>query len=427
VSISFDVEKNLPVTQPSRAQMNAGYVVIGFAEALSSPEVAWSLVDAGFIVAAFSRKGRKPALQRSRYVTIFDITAPEMNSDTAANDLLNLLNRRRANEDATPSILFPLDDVALWLSAQIALPPTWVLAGPDKKSAVLALNKSIQITAAKKAGLSVPETAVARTSEEVATRLQGFPLILKPADAIVHKRGSVSRGNTSVCADRQELDRALAKWNEEYQLLVQPYIAGVGMGVFGFADKKGVQCWSAHRRLRMMNPHGSGSSACASIDVPEDLKGPIQSLILNNGWRGLFMVELLEDHSGQHWFIEFNGRAWGSMALARRQGLEYPAWNAKLALDPEFSVPSAPPNSSRVVCRNLGRELMYLLFVLRGRKSNALRNWPSIWNAMVDVFRFRRGDYFYNFRRDDLLVFFSDCICTIRDQVFKPANRRQKA
>jgi hypothetical protein len=150
-------------------------------------------------------------------------------------------------------------------------------------------------------------------------------------------------------------------------------------------------------------------------------------MILDNGWRGIFMVELLRDDSGRYWFIEFNGRPWGSMALARRQGLEYPAWHAMLALDPEFSVQVATPNPSRVVCRNVGRELMYLLFVLRGRKSTAMQNWPSVWHAMVDVLRLRRGEHFYNFRRDDPLVFFSDCICTIRDQVFKPGNRRQKA
>ena len=38
-------------------------VTIGFAEALSAPEVTWSLVDAGFKVIAFSRRGRRGALR----------------------------------------------------------------------------------------------------------------------------------------------------------------------------------------------------------------------------------------------------------------------------------------------------------------------------------------------------------------------------
>src|SRR6185503_18495052 len=166
--------------------------------------------------------------------------------------------------------------------------------------------------------------------------------------------------------------------------------------VFGFAGARGVECWSAHRRLRMMNPHGSGSSACASRAVPENLKEPIQRMILGNGWRGLFMVELLQDHSGQYWFVEFNGRPWGSMALSRRQGLEYPAWNARLAMEPDFSIHRAESFGPEVVCRNLGRELMHLLFVLRGRKSQAIQKWPSFWRSLADVFHIRRRDCFYN-------------------------------
>ena len=37
---------------------------MGIAEAVSAPEVEWSLVDAGFTVVAFSRRGRVAALRR---------------------------------------------------------------------------------------------------------------------------------------------------------------------------------------------------------------------------------------------------------------------------------------------------------------------------------------------------------------------------
>ena len=407
--------------------MAAALVLIGFAEALSSPEVAWSLVDAGFRVAAFSRKGRKSALQHSRYVTVFDITAPETDFNAALTDLATILNKCRANGDAQGSVLFPLDDVALWLCAQKPLLPKWVLAGPPAGAAQLALDKSVQVKAADRAGLPVPQTTIAEAKEQVLARLGELPLILKPAKAVIPEDNYLRNGSNWICANRRELDRALSQWREEYPLLVQPYVGGVGVGVFGFAGARGVECWSAHRRLRMMNPHGSGSSACASRAVPENLKEPIQRMILENGWRGLFMVELLQDHSERYWFVEFNGRPWGSMALSRRQGLEYPAWNARLALVPGFSVQVPTLNGSEVVCRNLGRELMHLLFVLRGRKSKAIQKWPSFWRSVADVLFIRRRDCFYNFRRDDIRVFFSDCFCTIRDQIFKPANREQKA
>ena len=82
-----------------------------------------------------------------------------------------------------------------------------------------------------------------------------------------------------------------------------------------------------------MNPQGSGSSACVSQPVPEDLKAKVKALIATADWRGLFMIELLRDRSGTCWFVELNGSSWGSMALSRRQGLEYPAWHVRLAMD----------------------------------------------------------------------------------------------
>jgi hypothetical protein len=421
VNVHFDPSEHVKI---QGGQGDSGFVLLGFAEALSSPEVAWSLVDAGFRVAAFSRKGRRSALRHSRHVTIFNITAPETNCTAALTDLLSLLDRCSS---ARPSVLFPLDDVALSLCCEKPLPPQWVLAGPSTAGAEFALNKPLQIKAAYSAGLHIPHTTVVDKKNQVLTRVGDLPLILKPAKAVIPGGNRLSRGSNWICANRCELDRALTEWREEYPLLVQPYVVGGGVGVFGFADAGGVKCWSAHRRLRMMNPHGSGSSACESRSVPENLKEPIQRMILANGWRGLFMVEFLRDDMGEYWFVEFNGRAWGSMALSRRRGLEYPAWNAALALVPGFLVRRSEPAGSEVVCRNLGRELIHLLFVLRGRKSKAMQKWPSFWRSVADVLYIRRRDCFYNFRRDDLRVFFSDCICTLRDQIFKRGNREQKA
>ena len=78
----------------------------------------------------------------------------------------------------------------------------------------------------------------------------------------------------------------------------------------------------------------------------------------------------------------FNGRAWGSMALARRQALEYPGWTVMQALDPGFSLDVPTPVREGLVCRHLGRELMHLLFVLRGSRSKAIRHWPGVGETL---------------------------------------------
>jgi hypothetical protein len=130
------------------------------------------------------------------------------------------------------------------------------------------------------------------------------------------------------------------------------------------------------------------------------------------GWNGLFMIELLRDADGTPWFVELNGRSWGSMALARRMGYEFPAWAVRTALDEGFAPPE-PPARPPVVCRHLGRELVHLLLVMRGSPSDALVLWPSRWGTLRDVLRVRRSDRWYNLRRGALGLFLYDSLQTV--------------
>ena len=391
---------------------------------MAAPETVWSLVDGGFRVAAFTRKGRTSALRHSHHVTFHEITSPESDLVTALSDLRSLLASLGKGVNGTPSILFPLDDKAVWLSSQLALPSSWWLAGPQGSTAELALNKCVQVRLAEQAGFRVPQTAVARNAADVfaCSGKAAFPLILKPAECVPVVDGHWVNCKKWVCADQGELQRAVDQWGEQVPLLVQPFIAGTGEGLFGLAAPEGVRAWSGHRRLRMMNPQGSGSSACISQAVPEDLKATAQAFVSQAQWRGMFMIELLRDRQGKLWFVELNGRPWGSMALSRAQGLEYPAWHIQLALDPESQVGLDGSSEPGLVCRNAGREFMHLLFVLEGPKSKALRGWPSFWRTLADVARVHDGDTFYNWRREDANVFFADFCYTVRDNVFKSRN-----
>lgn len=397
---------------------------MGFAEALAAPEVAWSLVDAGFQVIAFARRGRASALRYSRHVVCHEICAPESDPQGALSDLHSLLRALSAKADGAQLILFPMDDKALWLCSMAKLDLHWLLAGPQGVSADLALNKDLQFEAARDAGFNLPKTVLARTAKDVFefSAAESFPIILKPAECVPTYQGRVYSCRKWICANRGELERAVTEWAERVPLLAQTFITGTGEGVFGLAAPDGIRAWSAHRRLRMMNPQGSGSSACISQPAPPDVRSRVETFITRTGWRGLFMIELLRDDSGNAWFVELNGRPWGSMALSRRQGLEYPAWHVGLAIDGRSRDGLALSSSPGVVCRHVGREFMHLLFVLRGAKSKALGNWPSFWKTMRDVLCVHREDGIFNWRRDDAKVLIADFYYTIHDNLFKSGN-----
>jgi len=392
-------------------------VLVGFAEAMSAPEVVWSLVDRGYRVAAFARRGRRSALRCSRQVVCDEITPPDVDAGAALREL-DVLCREKAQHARVA--LFPLDDSALWLARKMASRPEVVLLGPSLEKLELALDKVSQIEAARLAGFDVPITTVCLTEKDVRSAGQSFPLIIKPAKAAWEEKGRLRKGGCWVCGNERELETAIKKWAGRMPVLVQPFIPGVGEGIFGLGTKDGIRAWSGHRRLRMMNPQGSGSSACVSQPVDDKVRAIAERFVQATGWEGLFMIELLRDSFGKSWFVEFNGRAWGSMALARRQGLEYPAWQVDLALTGDAKISEQSQSSRAITCKNLGREFMHLLFVLRGPKSSALRPWPKFWKTLSEVVRIRRGDTVYNWRRSDPVVLFSDFYNTILDNVLKP-------
>lgn len=62
--------------------------IIGFADALSAPEVAFSLLDAGFrVVAFFRRNSKRPALRKCNAVELVEVTPPEEDAERTVADL----------------------------------------------------------------------------------------------------------------------------------------------------------------------------------------------------------------------------------------------------------------------------------------------------------------------------------------------------
>src|SRR5258708_5391042 len=147
--------------------MASPIVLVGFAEVLAAPEVLWSLVDEGFSVHAFARRGRPSALRHSRHVVCHEICAPESNQEEAISDLHSLLASLSAQAGNIQPVLLPLDDKAVWLCNKTELDGCWILVGPKGAAADFALNKSLQIEAAQKAGLNVPNTLITRSANEI--------------------------------------------------------------------------------------------------------------------------------------------------------------------------------------------------------------------------------------------------------------------
>jgi len=384
-------------------------ILIGYGEALAAPEVAWSLRGAGFDVHVFARSRRRLALRADRRLTLHEIPGPGESTREARAALEALVAR------LNPAAVMPLDDGSVWLCSRTNLAGSEII-GPRGVEVEVALNKELQFRAAERAGLHVPAWVLVGDGDDPPEDVTQ-PCIVKPALAAFEKDGRLTRGGAAFATCDSELREAIDRCRGQGPLLVQQVIRGVGRGVFGIGLGGRVIALSGHERVRMMNPAGSGSSACISVEPEAGWWEAAPRFVEEARWDGLFMIELIRDADGREWFIELNGRPWGSMALSRRSGLEYPARAARMKTDAGFSVPEVSPRVG-VLCRHLGRELIHAMFVLRGPKGPRPPAWPSRLDTACSLLSpsgLRAG--WYNFDHNARRVFFEDTWRTVWAQV----------
>jgi hypothetical protein len=392
--------------------MTATTVVLGFSDALSAPEVVWSLVDAGHHVAAFAKQGRTGALAASRHVTLLPVCSPHRSWAACVRDMEEHLERLAAETDGRPIVLLPIDDVGAFVFAHLRLPAGVRLAGPDLKLLPVAVDKRFQNEIAEQAGFNVICTWSPLAGSAATDALPDAGGIIKARFALRRDGDRVTKDQPHPIRRGQPIPDAILQRAEDY--LVQPFLTeATGYGLFGLATATGVHQWSAHQRVRMMNPDGSGSSACRSYAPEPALLRAAERFIELTGWRGLFMIELIRDQAGEFWFMEFNGRSWGSMALARRQRLEYPAWVVASVVEPSPPPPPAAASEPKIVtCRHLGREIAHLLFVARATARRP-RQAGRLFSTSLRMLTPTPRCYWYNWRSDDPKVFVRDTIDTV--------------
>src|SRR5262249_20746218 len=277
------------------------------------------------------RLGKMTKFARLNFVEYCPVTAPEMDFNRTVHDVEALIRRFR------PQLTAPCDDAALLVLSRIGGSGDHCLA-PIGAACDFAMDKWAQINAASASGFAVMHTRLV-TSEGDVARFQFRPAILKPRAAVDICGPGLDKGRAFMIEDdslSEEARKAIAR----RPYLIQEYKDGVGEGYFGIAHAGKVYASFGHRRVRMMNPAGSGASACISRELDADESQAAEAFVKQTRWKGPFMVELLRDDFGRKWFMEFNGRFWGSLALARRCGLDMPRLAFDLARGKNVVIPS---------------------------------------------------------------------------------------
>jgi predicted ATP-grasp superfamily ATP-dependent carboligase len=252
-------------------------------------------------------------------------------AETGVDAVVEAVNR--AVDEVGYDLLFAVGDAeSLTLSlarerlkAPVAFPPhAAMLACFDK----LALNQR-----AAESGVAVPRTLVA-TKESLAET--AYPVVVKAGTHWIGGAvGRQSRFPVVRADDRATAERAVTALHADgVQALLQEIVAGQLVALVVVLDRDGGLVAVQQQEAQSVWPVGSGvSTRAVTVPVDRSLCDGVVTMLRKAGWWGLAELQFLVGADGRPALIDFNGRFYGSMALAGAAGLNLPDLWARVALD----------------------------------------------------------------------------------------------
>jgi predicted ATP-grasp superfamily ATP-dependent carboligase len=342
----------------------------------SAISIIRSLGRKGFRVIAADADARSPGF-RSRYA-VDQLIYPS--PESAPRELVAALLRTAC--DRKVDLIIPVTDAVILPLAesrakfrdvcQVAMPEATALDVVTNKLKTLELAERLQVPA--------PRTALVDTVQEALERgpALGWPIVLKPQKSRLYREQAVIEAFTVCYAENPErLAEQMARFEGRCAVLLQEYYQGSGQGVELLMHEGKPLAAFQHKRLREVPLNGGASAFRESVPLDQDHYTHSVRLLEAEGWTGLEMVEIKVGSEGPK-LMEINGRVWGSLPLAVRSGMDFPARLAELYL---YGPPAALPTASRyrvgVRARNLELDMLWIASVLRGKRRYPFLGIPS--------------------------------------------------
>jgi len=151
----------------------------------------------------------------------------------------------------------------------------------------------------------------------------GDRFYIKADGSYARARGAA--GTTHKNLSAQQATSQLRELAPQFRkLLVQGHVPGRGVGVFFLFWDGEVVAQFMHRRLHEI-PHTGGVSSFRESWWHPGIRDDALRKLTSLGWQGVAMMEYRwEPESDRFYFIEMNGRFWGSLHLALYAGVDFP-------------------------------------------------------------------------------------------------------
>jgi len=286
-----------------------------------------------------------------------------------------------------------------------SLPESALRFLPDEKAFESVYRKSKTVALAKALSIPVPETALFENEAEVLSYIEnhgfGNPLVLKPDVSKVWSgeyRVDLGVGILHTEEDARSFLRSTLPFAP---VLVQMLVSGIGIGQEFLACDGEIILSFEHERIH--EPLGSGGSSYRkSVPLHAGMLECSRKLIRALNWNGVCMIEYRWDPKTDiFWFMEINGRFWGSLPLAIRAGADFSA--ALISLELGGVKPSDTSYRTGLFARNIVKDFRWV-FLTQGV-------FGVLKHGVIALFQFFSGKEIWDtFQWNDPRPLFIECM-----------------
>ena len=226
-----------------------------------------------------------------------------------------------------------------------------------------------------------------------------FPIVIK-TDNYLNEYGNYVKGRHFLVTDMDQAEEILHKLASlPTRILAQEWIPGSGTGACLLRFGGITWLHFAHRRLHEI-PYTGGYSSYRESVRDDGLLRLGETILDAIGFEGAAMVEFRGRPGDTSFFLEVNGRLWGSLALALHCGINFPTGLVECYRNGRPTM-NGYEYRSGVKCRNIfPGELFYMSSVLKASAARQIEPPPSKWQALAKFFVLSlnpgiRHDYFW--------------------------------
>jgi protein-tyrosine-phosphatase/predicted ATP-grasp superfamily ATP-dependent carboligase len=210
-----------------------------------------------------------------------------------------------------------------------------------------------------------------------------FPIIIK-TDNYLTQGGSYESTRRFLAANPTQAQDILRRLEHiPTRVIAQERIPGEGIGAFFLRFGGKAHLRFAHRRLHEV-PYNGGPSSFRESYHDDALLRHGEVILDAIGYEGVAMVEFRRGTlDGNPYFLEINGRLWGSLALALHAGIDFPRALIE-CYQHGRPLTEVSEYASGIKCRNIfPGELSHLLSILTARRAPEDEPPPSRLRAIA--------------------------------------------